>query len=151
MPCTGVWQRAAASWNRSTATRRANTSARAWVFLARTAAKTSGVGFVAGLLTRNGVITLAAISPCRTVRREVRASIGDYVEVCVNAPLDVCEARGPKGLCRKARAGQLPGFTGIGDPYEPPLRPEVECRTDRGSLEESVGKVLAAVGRALSG
>lgn len=109
------------------------------------------IGFVAGLLTRNGVITLAAISPCRAVRREVRTSIGDYMEVYVNAPLDVCEPRGPKGLYRKARAGQLPGFTGIDDPYEPPLRPEVECRTDRGSLEESVGKVLAAVGRALSG
>ena len=110
------------------------------------------IGFVAGLLTRNGVIALAAaISPYRAVRREVRASIGDFVEVYVNAPLEVCEARDPKGLYRKARAGQLPGFTGIDDPYEPPLRPEVECRTDRESLEESVAKVLAAVDRALSG
>jgi bifunctional enzyme CysN/CysC len=108
------------------------------------------IGFVAGLLTRNGVIALAAaISPYRAVRDEVRASIGDFVEVYVNAPLEVCEARDPKGLYRKARAGQLPAFTGIDDPYEPPLQPEVECRTDREPLEECTAKVLAAIDRAL--
>jgi bifunctional enzyme CysN/CysC len=108
------------------------------------------IGFVAGLLTRNGVIALAAaISPYRAVRDEVRASIGDFVEVYVNAPLEVCEARDPKGLYRQARAGQLPAFTGIDDPYEPPLHPEVECRTDRESLEQCIAKVLAAIDRAL--
>jgi bifunctional enzyme CysN/CysC len=108
------------------------------------------IGFVAGLLTRNGVIALAAaISPYRAVRDEVRASIGDFVEVYVNAPLEVCESRDPKGLYRKARAGQLPAFTGIDDPYEPPLHPEVECRTDRESLEGCIAKVLAAIDRAL--
>jgi len=108
------------------------------------------IGFVAGLLTRNGVIALAAaISPYRAVRDEVRASIGDFVEVYVNAPLEVCESRDPKGLYRKARAGQLPAFTGIDDPYEPPLHPEVECRTDRETLEECIAKVLAAINRAL--
>ncbi len=108
------------------------------------------IGFVAGLLTRNGVIALAAaISPYRAARDEVRASIGDFVEVYVNAPLEVCEARDPKGLYRKARAGQLPAFTGIDDPYEPPPRPEVECRTDKESLEECIAKVLAAIDRAL--
>jgi bifunctional enzyme CysN/CysC len=108
------------------------------------------IGFVAGLLTRNGVIALAAaISPYRAVRDEVRVSIGDFVEVYVNAPLEVCEARDPKGLYRKARAGQLPAFTGIDDPYEPPFDPEVECRTDRESLEECTAKVLAAIDRAL--
>jgi adenylyl-sulfate kinase len=108
------------------------------------------IGFVAGLLTRNGVIALAAaISPYRAVRDEVRASIGDFVEVYVNAPLEVCESRDPKGLYRKARAGQLPAFTGIDDPYEPPLHPEVECRTDRETLEECTAKVLAAIDRAL--
>jgi bifunctional enzyme CysN/CysC len=108
------------------------------------------IGFVADLLTRNGVIALAAaISPYRAVRDEVRASIGDFVEVYVNAPLEVCEARDPKGLYRKARAGQLPAFTGIDDPYEPPLHPEVECRTDRETLEECIAKVLAAIDRAL--
>jgi bifunctional enzyme CysN/CysC len=108
------------------------------------------IGFVAGLLTRNGVIALAAaISPYRAVRDEVRASIGDFVEVYVNAPLEVCEARDPKGLYRKARAGQLPAFTGIDDPYEPPFDPEVECRTDRETLEECIAKVLSAIDRAL--
>ena len=108
------------------------------------------IGFVAGLLTRNGVIALAAaISPYRAVRDEVRASIGDFVEVYVNAPLEVCEGRDPKGLYRKARAGQLPAFTGIDDPYEPPLKPEVECRTDRETLEECIAKVLGAIDRAL--
>jgi adenylyl-sulfate kinase len=108
------------------------------------------IGFVAGLLTRNGVIVLAAaISPYRGVRDEIRAAIGDFVEVYVNAPLEVCEARDPKGLYRKARAGELRAFTGIDDPYEAPARPEVECRTDRESLEECVAKVLAAIDRAL--
>jgi bifunctional enzyme CysN/CysC len=108
------------------------------------------IGFVAGLLTRNGVIALAAaISPYRAVRDEVRASIGDFVEVYVNAPLEVCEARDPKGLYRQARAGQLPAFTGIDDPYEPPFDPEVECQTDRETLEECIAKVLAAIDRAL--
>ena len=110
------------------------------------------IGFVAGLLTRNGVIALAAaISPYRAVRDEVRAFIGDFVEVYVNAPLEVCESRDPKGLYRQARAGQLPAFTGIDDPYEPPLKPEVECRTDREPLEECIAKVLGAIDRALEG
>ena len=110
------------------------------------------IGFVAGLLTRNGVIALAAaISPYRAVRDEVRASIGDFVEVYVNAPLEICEARDPKGLYRQARAGQLPAFTGIDDPYEPPLHPEVECRTDRERLEDCIAKVLGAIDRALEG
>jgi bifunctional enzyme CysN/CysC len=109
------------------------------------------IGFVAGLLTRNGVIVLAAaISPYRGVRDEIRAAVGDFVEVYVNAPLEVCEARDPKGLYRKARAGELPAFTGIDDPYEAPAHPEVECRTDRESLEECATKVLAAIDRALA-
>jgi bifunctional enzyme CysN/CysC len=106
------------------------------------------IGFVARLLARNGVIvTVAAISPYRATRDEVRRSIGEFVEVYVNAPLEVCERRDEKGLYRQARAGQIRGFTGIDDPYEPPLAPEVECRTDRESVEESVERVL----RALSG
>lgn len=101
------------------------------------------IGFVAELLTRNGVMALvAAISPYRAVRDEMRERIGRFVEVWVNAPLEVCEQRDPKGLYKKARAGLLPHFTGIDDPYEPPLHPEVECNTDRESLEESVEKVM---------
>lgn len=101
------------------------------------------IGFVAHLLTRNNVIVLvSAISPYREVREEVRQRIGDFVEVYVNAPLAVCEERDVKGLYKKARAGQIPHFTGIDDPYEPPLNPTLECRTDLESLEESVNKVL---------
>lgn len=101
------------------------------------------IGFVAGLLTRHGVIALvAAISPYREIRDEVRRSIGSFLEVYVNAPLEVCEQRDQKGLYRKARAGEIRGFTGIDDPYEPPLQPEVECRTDIESVEECVAKIL---------
>ncbi len=104
------------------------------------------IGFVAHLLARNGVIVLvAAISPYREIRDEVRQRIGDFVEVYVNAPLEVCEQRDTKGLYRKARAGELKGFTGIDDPYEPPLKPEVECHTDREQVAESAGKVLRAL------
>ncbi len=105
------------------------------------------IGFVAHLLTRNGVIVLvSAISPYRTIRDEVRQRIGDFIEVFVNAPLEVCEGRDVKGLYKRARAGEIKQFTGIDDPYEAPLNPEIECRTDQESLEESVAKVLAKVG-----
>ena len=108
------------------------------------------LGFLCRLLSKHGVCAIAAaISPYRAVRDEIRASLPDFVEVYVNAPLEVCEARDPKGLYRKARAGELRAFTGIDDPYEAPARPEVECRTDRESLEECVAKVLAAIDRAL--
>lgn len=104
------------------------------------------IGFVAQLLTRNGVIVLvSAISPYRTVRDEVRQKIGDFVEVFVNAPLATCEERDVKGLYKKARAGEIKQFTGISDPYEPPLNPEIECRTDLEELEESVNKVLTTL------
>lgn len=102
------------------------------------------IGFVSHLLTRHGVIVLvSAISPYQNIREEVRQRIGDFLEVFVNAPLEVCEQRDVKGLYQKARAGEIKGFTGIDDPYEPPLKPEIECRTDLESLPESVSKVLA--------
>lgn len=101
------------------------------------------IGFVSQLLTRNGVIVLvSAISPYRAIREEVREKIGDFVEVFVNAPLAECERRDVKGLYKRARAGEIKAFTGIDDPYEPPLNPEVECRTDLEELEESVAKVF---------
>ncbi|RMF20369.1 MAG: adenylyl-sulfate kinase [Cyanobacteria bacterium J083] len=100
------------------------------------------IGFVSHLLTRNGVIVLvSAISPYRAIREEVKAKIGDFVEVFVNAPIEVCEARDVKGLYKRARAGEIKQFTGISDPYEPPLNPDIECRTDLEELEESVNKV----------
>lgn len=101
------------------------------------------IGFVADLLTRNGVIVIvSAISPYRAVRDEVRAKIGDFVEVYVSAPLEVCEARDVKGLYQRARSGEIKGFTGIDDPYEPPLTPEVNCPTHEETLPESLDKIL---------
>ncbi|MBD2484180.1 adenylyl-sulfate kinase [Planktothrix sp. FACHB-1365] len=101
------------------------------------------IGFVAHLLTRNGVIVLvSAISPYREIREEVREKIGDFVEVYVNAPLTVCEDRDVKGLYKKARAGEIKGFTGIDDPYEAPTNPEIECHTDQEDLAESIAKVM---------
>ncbi len=104
------------------------------------------IGFVSHLLTRNGVIVfVSAISPYREIREEVRQRIGDFVEVFVNAPLNVCEERDVKGLYQRARAGEIKGFTGIDDPYEPPLNPEIECRTDLEELSESVDKVIQSL------
>ena|ERR1051326_3347366 len=104
------------------------------------------IGFVAELLTRNGVIVVvAAISPYRAARDEIRKRLGNFIEVYVNAPLATCEKRDVKGLYRKARSGEIVGFTGIDDPYEPPASPEVECHTDREPVFESVEKVLRAI------
>ncbi len=101
------------------------------------------IGFVSHLLTRNGVIVLvSAISPYRDIRDEVRKRIGNFVEIFVNAPLNVCEERDVKGLYKRARAGEIKQFTGIDDPYEPPLNPDIECRTDQETLDESVEKVM---------
>jgi bifunctional enzyme CysN/CysC len=101
------------------------------------------IGFVAELLSKNGVVAVvAAISPYRAIRDEIRRRIPDFIEVYVNAPLAVCEMRDPKGLYRRARAGELKEFTGIDDPYEPPLNPEVECRTDLETVEECARRIL---------
>jgi adenylylsulfate kinase len=102
------------------------------------------IGFVSHLLTRNGVIVLvSAISPYRDIRAEVRERIDDFVEVYVDAPLEVCEDRDVKGLYKRARAGEIKQFTGIDDPYEAPLNPEVHCYTDTETVEESAAKVIA--------
>lgn len=102
------------------------------------------IGFVSHLLTRNGVIVLvSAISPYRSAREEVRERIGDFIEVYVSAPLAVCEERDVKGLYKRARAGEIQHFTGIDDPYEHPLNPEVNCETHNETLDESVNKVIA--------
>src|SRR5687768_10452962 len=88
------------------------------------------IGFVASLLARNGVVAVtAAISPYRSVRDEVRGWIDNFVEIHVATPLEECEARDVKGLYAKARAGEIPEFTGISDPYEPPLSPELKIET----------------------
>ena len=109
------------------------------------------IGFVAELLTRNGVIALVSlISPYRQVREEVRRRIGNFLEVYVHAPLEVCEQRDVKGLYRRARAGQIPAMTGIDDPYEPPLAPDLECRTDLETAAESTAKVIEAIEKRLT-
>jgi adenylylsulfate kinase len=108
------------------------------------------VGYVASLLARHGVVVLVAlISPYRAVRNEVRDQIEcaaiPFLEVYVNAPLDVCEGRDLRGLYLKARRGEIPSFTGLDDPYEPSLSPDVECRTDRESVDISTRHVLEAL------
>lgn len=101
------------------------------------------IGFVANLLSRNGVVAItAAISPYQAIRDEVRAMESNFVEVYVKAPLEVCEGRDIKGLYAKARKGEIKGFTGIDDPYEEPINPEIICYTDQESLQESVTKIL---------
>jgi adenylyl-sulfate kinase len=101
------------------------------------------IGHVAALLADTGVIVLTAfISPYRSDRMQVRSVVGaDFLEVHVDAPLEVCEARDPKGLYKKARAGQIPEFTGITAPYEPPEHPDLRLRTGAQSLAESATAV----------
>lgn len=104
------------------------------------------IGFVAELLTRNGVIVLvSAISPYRALRDEMRRRIGNFMEVYVHAPLEVCEKRDVKGVYIRARTRQLRNVTGLDDPYEPPLAPEIVCPTYRETPEDSAARVLAAV------
>ncbi len=101
------------------------------------------IAFVAHLLQRNGVFVItAAISPYRAIRNEARAMIKDFVEVFADAPLEVCEQRDVKGLYAKARAGEIKGFTGIDDPYEPPDNAEVVCKTGEQSVEDSAQQVI---------
>jgi adenylyl-sulfate kinase len=104
------------------------------------------IGFVAELLARQGVIVLvSAISPYREARDEVRSRISTFLEIYVNAPLRVCEERDVKGLYRRARSGEIFQFTGIDDPYEPPLHADVECRTDVESVADCAEKIVKAV------
>lgn len=78
--------------------------------------------------------------------RRSSPDVSSYLEVCVNAPLDLCEQRDPKGLYRRACAGQLAHFTGIDDPYEVPESPDIECRTDLESVEECAAKIVRKLG-----
>jgi adenylyl-sulfate kinase len=101
------------------------------------------IAFVANLLARHGVVVLVpVIAPYRSIREEVRRISPTYFEVYVNAPLAVCEQRDPKGLYRRARAGELAHFTGVDDPYEAPEFPDLECRTDRQSVEECAATIV---------
>ena len=101
------------------------------------------IGYVAKLLARNGVVALtAAISPYRAVRDFVRQDNKDFVEVYVNCTLEECARRDVKGLYKKAFAGEIKQFTGVSDPYEPPLNPEVTVNTHLETPEESAEKIL---------
>lgn len=101
------------------------------------------IGFVANLLTRNGVgVVVSAISPYKEARDQVRRRIVDFVEVFVDAPLEVCAERDVKGLYKKAFSGEIQGFTGVSDPYEPPNAPDLVLKTEEESPEESARKVV---------
>jgi len=102
------------------------------------------IGFVSKLLSRNGVVAIvAAISPYREVRDGVREEIGDFVEVFVECSLEELTRRDVKGLYEKAIRGEIKNFTGVSDPYEEPLNPEVVVNSQYESVEESVAKVMA--------
>jgi len=104
------------------------------------------IGWVADRLTRNGVfVIVAAISPYRAVRDEVRQLIGDFIEVHVDCSLEVLTARDVKGLYARALAGELKNFTGVSDPYEAPLRPEVRVDSARQTVAEAVADILAVL------
>jgi adenylyl-sulfate kinase len=106
------------------------------------------IGFVAELLARHGVIVIvAAISPYREVREEVRATIAHFVEVYVECPIETLAERDVKGLYKKALAGEIPHFTGVTDPYEPPLHPEITVNSSRGTPEESADAIWATLER----
>jgi adenylyl-sulfate kinase len=100
------------------------------------------IGFVAELLTRHGVIVVvAAISPYRNAREQVKANIPNFVEVHVDCSIEVLTARDTKGLYKRALAGELAHFTGISDPYERPISPSVVIHSDRESVDEALAKI----------
>jgi adenylylsulfate kinase len=104
------------------------------------------IGEVAKLFTDAGMVAITAfISPYRADRDQVRALMqpGDFIEVLVDCPVEVCEQRDVKGLYKKARAGQIPEFTGISAPYEAPLSPELTIHTQSQSVDESVKQIIA--------
>lgn len=102
------------------------------------------IAFVADLLSRNGVpVITAAISPYREIRDEARELMGDrFIEVFVKASVEVCAERDVKGLYEKAFKGEIKEFTGVSDPYEPPLNPELTLDTEHQSVEDSAAKIL---------
>ena len=101
------------------------------------------IGYVASLLSRNGVIAItAAISPYIEIRDEVRNMHENFIEVYAKCPLEIVEKRDVKGLYKKARAGEIPQFTGISDPYEEPLNPEIVVETSKETPEESANKII---------
>ncbi len=102
------------------------------------------IAFVCSLLTRNGVACIsAAISPYREAREWARQQIGNFVEVYVKCPIEVCRQRDVKGLYKLVDEGKIKGFTGVDDPYEEPEHPELVIETDKETIEESVARIFA--------
>lgn len=102
------------------------------------------IAFVCNLLTRNGVVSIAAaISPYREAREWARREIGNFVEVYVKCPLEVCRQRDLKGLYKLADEGKIKNLTGVDDPYEEPEHPELVIETDKETVEESAARILA--------
>jgi len=105
------------------------------------------IGYVAKLLSRNDVtVIVAAISPYREVREELRRNIPDFLEIYCKCPLSVVQQRDPKGLYKKVAAGEIKNFTGIDDPYEEPMSPDLTLDTDKETLEKSLSKILYHLG-----
>ena len=101
------------------------------------------IGFVCNLLTRNGVICIsAAIAPYREARDWARKEIGNFVEVYVRCPIDVCRQRDVKGLYKLVDEGKIKNFTGVDDPYEEPEHPELIVETDKETITESVAGIF---------
>jgi len=110
------------------------------------------IGYVSRLLSRNGIAVItAAISPYRDIRNEVRQSIendgSQFIEVYVKCPIDVLVKRDVKGLYKKALAGEIDSFTGVSDPYQEPVDPEIVVETDRESIEQSVDTIISELNR----
>ena len=106
------------------------------------------IGFVCELLSRNGVIAIAAaISPYREIRESLRASIPNFVEVFMECPMEVLIERDVKGLYKRALAGEIEHFTGVSDPYEPPESPELILDSSRESPEQSVDRLWQTLKR----
>jgi adenylylsulfate kinase len=101
------------------------------------------VTFVAKLLTRNGVAVLATfVSPYKEMRKKARKEIGNFIEIYVKCPLEVCKKRDVKGMYKKAIAGEIKDFTGVDDPYEEPEKPDLILESDKETVDESIEKVL---------
>jgi adenylylsulfate kinase len=102
------------------------------------------IAFVCSLLTRNGVVCIsAAIAPYRDARAWARQEIGNFVEIYVNCPLEVCRQRDVKGLYKLVDEGKMKNFTGVDDPYEAPENPDLVIETAKETIEESVTRILA--------
>jgi adenylylsulfate kinase len=106
------------------------------------------IAFVAGMLVQHGIVVIVStITPYQAIREEARRQIGEFVEMYLNCPLEICIQRDPKGLYRKALAGQIQNFTGISDPYETPTHPEIELKTHEESPKQCLHQTLAFLER----